>query len=58
MTIEEFSKELALLLNEFFQGVPVGNVPAQMRFQLYEEHPDEHAPLQVTLTIRRVWRDS
>lgn len=57
MTIEEFSKELAMLLDEFFKGMPVGNVPMRMTFQLYEPEPDTQAPLRVDLSIRRVWKD-
>ena len=57
MTIEEFSKDLARLLEEFFHGMPVGNIPMRMTFQLWEENPDTHAPLRVDLSIRRVWRD-
>lgn len=55
MTTEEFSRELSKLLGEFFQGVPIGDVPMRITFQLYEEHPDERAPLRVDLSIRRVW---
>ena len=57
MTTEEFSRDLARLLGEFFHGVPVGDVPMRMTFQLWEENPDPQAPLRVDLSIRRVWRD-